>query len=91
MSLSRGCVRVCLSVLLRKPHSPVDWKHLIEEHIDNIGIPLFFFLQVFAVSMTFCALNCFWVLGSLQTSQLCIMGELAGGGSLAVAVAVSER
>ena len=28
------------------------------------------------------------VFGSLQTSLLCIVGELAGGGSVAVAVAV---
>ena len=28
---------------------------------------------------------------SLQTSLLCIVGELAGGGSVAVAVIVSER
>ena len=31
-----------------------------------------------------------WVFGSLQTSLLCIMGELAGGGSLAVAVGVDR-
>ena len=33
----------------------------------------------------------FLVLGSLQTSQLCIMGELVGGGFVAVAVGVSDR
>ena len=30
-------------------------------------------------------------LPSLQTSLLCIMGELPGGGSVAVAVGVSDR
>ena len=32
-----------------------------------------------------------WVFGSLQTSLLCRVGELAGGGSVAVAVGVSDR
>ena len=90
MSVSHGCVRVCLSVLLRKPHSLVDWKLLIEEHIDNIGIPLIVF-WFFAVSMTFCVLNCFRVFGSLRTSLLCLREKLAGGGSSAVAVAISMR
>ena len=39
--------------------------------------------------MFFCVLKLFWVLGSLRTSLLCIMEELAGGGSVAVAVAVA--
>ena len=46
---------------------------------------------VFVVSMIVCVLNFFWVFGSLQTSLLCIMEELAGGGYVAVAVSVSER
>ena len=32
-----------------------------------------------------------WVFGYLRTSLLCIVGELAGGGSVAVAVGVSDR
>ena len=32
-----------------------------------------------------------WVFGSLQTSLLCIVRELAGGGSVAVAVGVRDR
>ena len=32
-----------------------------------------------------------WVFWSLQTNLLCIVGELAGGGSVAVAVGVSDR
>ena len=31
-----------------------------------------------------------WVCESLRTSLLCIMGEFAGGGSVAVAVGVSD-
>ena len=41
-----------------------------------------YFLLCFAI---------FRVLGSLQTSLLCIMGDLAGGGSVAVAIGVSGR
>ena len=37
------------------------------------------------------SLKCFLVFGSLQTSLLCIMGELAGGASVAVSVGVSDR
>ena len=33
----------------------------------------------------------FWVFGSSQRSLMCIMGELKGGGSVAVAVGVSKR
>ena len=40
--------------------------------------------------MIFCVLKLFWVFRSLQISLLCIMGELAGGGSVAVAVGVSD-
>ena len=39
--------------------------------------------------MIFCISNLFWVFGSLQTSLLCIVGELAAGGYVAVAVGVS--
>ena len=30
----------------------------------------------------------FWVLGSLQASLLCLVGELAGEGSVAVAIGI---
>ena len=33
----------------------------------------------------------FQVFGSLQSSLLCIMGELAGGGSVAKAVGITDR
>ena len=36
-------------------------------------------------------LKFFWVLGSLQTSLLRIMGDIAGRGSVAVAVGVNDR
>ena len=68
----------------RKTRLPVDWRLLVEERIDNLDIPLDIF--EFVVSVVFCALKCFRVLGSLQTSLLCIMGELERGGSLAVGV-----
>ena len=42
-----------------------------------------------AVSMIFCMLKLFWVFGYLQTSLLCIVGELAGGASVVVTVGVS--
>jgi hypothetical protein len=45
---------------------------------------------VFAILLIFCVLNSFWVFGCLRTGLLCIMGELAGGGSVAVAVGVSD-
>ena len=40
--------------------------------------------------MNFSALHFFQVLGSWQTSLLCIMGELEGGGTVAVAIGVSD-
>ena len=39
MSLSRGsCVCVYVCVPSRKRRFPVDWRHLVKEHIANIGI-----------------------------------------------------
>ena len=40
--------------------------------------------------MIFCVFQERIVLGSLQTTLLCIVGELAGGGSVSVAVGVSD-
>ena len=61
---------------------PVDWKLLA-----NIGIPLnvFVFLS-FNDSLRYKIFP--WVFGSLRSSLLCIIGELAGGVSVAVAVAL---
>ena len=47
--------------------------------------------HVFEVSMIVGVLIFFWNCGSLQNSLLCIVAELAGGGSVAVVVGVSER
>ena len=49
------------------------------------------FFCFMVVSMIFCVLKLFRVCGSLRTSLLCIMGELTGGWSVAVAVGVSDR
>ena len=85
--MSSSCLYVCLSVFaIAENQFPVDCRLLAEERIAYIGIPL----DVFA----FCCFNdvlCFCVLGSLQTSLLCIMRELAGGGSVAVAVDISDK
>ena len=56
----------------------VDWRLLVKKRIAYMGIPL--------GVPGFC---CFLFL-YLKTSLLCIMGELAGGGSAAVAVGVSD-
>ena len=46
---------------------------------------------VFVVLMIFCVLKFVQVLGSLQTSLMRIIGELAGRGSVNVAVSISDR
>ena len=66
----------------------MDLRLLVKEGIANIGIPLDIFCR-FLVLMNFEVLI-FCVLGSLQTSVLCIVGELAGEGYEAVAVGVSD-
>ena len=66
----------------------IDWRQMVEECIANIGIPLDFFLAVLPFQWFF-AFLVFWGFGSLQTSLLCIVGDLAGGGSVAVAVGIS--
>ena len=70
-----------------RPNS-FDWTLLVNEHIANIGIPL----DVFAVLQfyDFLRFEIVRVYGSLQTSLLCV-GELSGGGSVAVVVGVSDR
>ena len=65
-----------------KPRFPVDWRLLVEERIANNGIPLDVFCCCRLDEFFFLVLKkkknqAFW---SLQTSLLCIMGELAGGG-----------
>ena len=76
-----------LSVYVWKHPFTMDW---IKERIAHIGIPLDIF-GFFAIQMTFCLLKFFLcVFGSLQTSLLCIGGELVRGGLVAVAVGVSD-
>ena len=70
----------------------MDWRLLVEEGITNIGIPLEF-CCVFAISMIFCNWNLFWVflVFANQPTVHAIVGDLAWGGSVAVAVGVSYR
>ena len=65
----------------------MDWRLLVKEHIANIEIPLYLFL--FVVLPIF-AFRIFWICECLLTSILCIMVELAGGGSVPVPVGVSD-
>ena len=74
---------VCVFLPLQKPF-PVDYRLLVKGRFAKIGIPLDVF--GFGFLITFCVLK--FSFGSLQTSLLCILGELAGKGSVAVAVAV---
>ena len=61
---------------------------LIQSLSCNVRV-LFFSLR--KVLMIFLCLECIGFFGSLQTSLLCMVGELAGGGSLTLAVSVSDR
>ena len=80
---------MCVFVLLRKKRFPVDWRLLVKECIANIGIPLDPWTFIFCRFDVFFAFDFFSsVLGSLQTGLLCILGELQGGGYVAVAVTV---
>ena len=55
----------------------------MKKHIASVDIHLDVFIFVF---LLFYILVC----GSLRTSQLCIMGELSGRGSVSLAVGVIE-
>ena len=86
--MSVSCLSVC--VPLRKPCFPVDWRLLVKERICIIGISLkniwcFFLLWCFSEFWIF------WVFGPLHTSLLCLVGELAGGGAVAVAVGDTQH
>ena len=62
-----------------------SWRSLVKEciaHIKQLRITFFWsVLMIFSFK--------YLVFGSLQTSLLCIMGELAGGGSVAVGISDS--
>ena len=65
----------------------MDWSLLVDEHIANIGIAL----EVFFILIIILCFEYKSVFRFLQTSLMCIMGELAGGGSVAAAFGVSDR
>ena len=67
----------------------VSLRLLVTECIANIGIPLEIF--GFWQFQWFFMFKIVWVLWSLQTSLLCIVGVLERGGSVSVAVGVSDR
>ena len=80
----------CMSVSSPKTRFQVDWRLLVEEHIAYIGI----LLHIFCLSLWwFFTLAIFfpWVLGSLQTSLLCIIGQLTWVESVSVADGLSDR
>ena len=83
---------VSLWGLLQKIHFPVHWRLLVEECIGNIGSSLDDLFR-FCSFYDFFSFWIFWVIWSLQTSllTLCIIGEFAKGGFVAVAVSVSDR
>ena len=81
------CQSVYLSIHMWKLWFPVEWRFM--EWITNIGMPPDFFFS-FSDSIICCFLKKIWVFWSLRTSLLCIVEELAGVGSVAVAVGVSD-
>ena len=82
-AMSVSCVSVYLCVCaIVETRFPVNWRLLVKEPFANIGIPLD--VSGFCCFNDFCVYKKIWVLGSLQTILLCIMGELAGEGSVDV-------
>ena len=77
-------VMCCVSVPLGKPHLPVNWRLLSKRVSLIFWRPLDIFR--FCCFNNFLHFLIFHVFGSLQTSLLYIMGELALGGSMAVGV-----
>ena len=61
----------------------MDWRLLVKERIATIGI-----LPDILVFLYHCNVLIFYGFGSLQKSLLCIIGQLAWGGFVAVAVAL---
>ena len=74
------CVSVCTIAETSFPVAGDFWSKSVSL------IPAY--LHVLKIFLHFAFL---YSLGSLQTSRLCIMGELAGGWSVAVAVGVSDK
>ena len=82
------CMSVCLSVTIQNAHFRMSWRLLVEGLIASIGLQWHNFLFLFLFQWFFCCV--FQLVLVFWASLLWIMGELAGGGSLAVAVGVSD-
>ena len=80
MSVSCLSVGVCA---IAKTHASPWTGNLLSKIAISFCVPV--------VSMIRCTLNFIQVLGSFQTSVLCLMRNLAGGGSVAAAVGVNDR
>ena len=63
----------------------VNWRLLVKERIDKVSILRTVFLKVLMIVGVFNLFLFFWF-GFLSNSLLCIVGELARGGSVADAV-----
>ena len=85
-SLSCYVCQSCVGVFVpsQKTRFLVDCRLLVRERIANIGIPLDIFND-------FLRFEIFWGVRVFVTSLLRIMGELAGVGSLVVAVGLSDK
>ena len=81
LKVAMSACHVCVCVTSRKPPFAVDWRLLIEECIADIEKTSrkFWF---FTVSMN--------IAGPLQSSLLCITGDLTGVGYEAVAVGFND-
>ena len=77
-----------MSVHVWKPSFPVDWRLRVKEHITHFGKPLYIF---FYFSIIFLRFKFFSRIGVFANKPFVDSGELAGGGSVAVAVGVSDR
>ena len=75
------CIVVC--PLLETPPS----------ELENSGRRAYSYITVFLPDCfnDLFSFELLWVLGYLQTSLLCVVGELAGGGLVALAVGISDR
>ena len=78
------CVLSCVPSW--KPRFPMHWILLVQAHIANIWKLYNYSPHPPSTVSIFC-----WGFGSLRSSILCIVGVLAEGGSVAVAVWVSDR
>ena len=73
----------------RNARFPLNWKLLVKEHIANVCTPLD--VLGFIGSKICCVWKFIWVFESLQTSLLCILGELAGEGLWMMALVTGDK